>query len=296
VIVVTGATGHVGGRLLRALEAEGREVRAAVRTPDRLTAAETTEVAEADVLDAESLATALEGAETAYYLVHSLGTGGGFSEDELRGAETFAAAAADVGVGRLVYLGGLVADDAESVSDHMASRRAVGEALRARVPTVELRASIVIGPGSLSFETIRTLVDVLPVVTLPGWVKNLCQPIADDDVVAYLVEAAGVEPGVYEIGGADRVPYLDVFEEYARQAGLERRFLTLPAPPRFLSLSDLPDLLTGLAPEQALAVAQLVESLEHDSVVRDERALETFAVRPMGMRDAIARALAGDEV
>jgi uncharacterized protein YbjT (DUF2867 family) len=291
VIVVTGATGHVGGRLLRALEAAGRPVRAAVRTPEKLDAGETTQVVRADVSDADTLAAALDGATVAYYLVHSLGSGGGFSDDELAGAEAFATAAREAGVERVVYLGGIVPDDAATVSDHMASRRAVGEALREGVPTVELRASIVIGEGSLSFDTIRAVVDAVPVVTLPGWVKNLCQPIADDDVVSYLVEAADVEPGIYEIGGADRVPYLDVLEEYARQAGLERRFVTVPAPPRWLSLSDLPDALTGLAPEQALAAAQLVESLEHDSVVRDPRATDVFSVEPVGLEEAVRRAL-----
>jgi uncharacterized protein YbjT (DUF2867 family) len=123
-------------------------------------------------------------------------------------------------------------------------------------------------------------------------VKNLSQPIATDDVVAYLLEAADAEPGVYEIGGADRVPYLDVLEEYARQAGLDRRFVTVPAPPRLASLSDLPELATGLAPEQALAVAQLLESRAHDSVVTDTRARETFSVEPVGLEEAIERALA----
>ncbi|HSL64157.1 MAG TPA: NAD(P)H-binding protein [Gaiellaceae bacterium] len=290
-IVVTGATGHVGGRLLRALEREGREVRAAVRTPEKLDAAEGTEVVRADVLDDASLREALAGAETAYYLVHSLGSGGSFGEEELRAARTFGAAAREAGVGTLVYLGGLVHEDTAVVSDHMASRLAVGEALREHVPTVELRASIVIGAGSLSFETIRMLVDTLPVLTLPSWVDNRCQPIAADDVVAYLVEAADAEAGVYEIGGADRVTYREVMEEYARRAGLERRFVTVPAPPRLLSLSDLPEVLTGLAPEQALAAAQLVESLEHDSVVRDERAREAFSVEPVGLEEAVRRAL-----
>jgi uncharacterized protein YbjT (DUF2867 family) len=291
VIVVTGATGHVGGRLLRALEREGREVRAAVRTPEKLDAAARTEVVRADVLDDASLREALAGAETAYYLVHSLGTGGSFEAEELHGARTFATAARESGVERVVYLGGLVPEEAAGVSDHMASRLAVGEALREQVPTVELRASVVVGAGSLSFETIRMLVDTLPVLTLPSWVDNRCQPIAADDVVAYLVEAADAEPGVYEIGGADRVSYRAVMEEYARQAGLERRFVVVPAPPRLLSLSDLPDVLTGLAPEQALAAAQLVESLEHDSVVRDERAREAFSVEPVGLEEAVRRAL-----
>jgi len=289
-VVVTGPTGHVGARLLRALEEQRTPVRAAARHPERVDAAASTGIVRADVTEAASLAQALDGADVAYYLVHALGSGGGFAEDELRGATTFGDAARKAGVGRIVYLGGLVQGDA--LSDHMASRLAVGEALRRRVPTVELRASIVIGAGSLSFEAIRTLVDALPVVVVPGWVKNLSQPIATDDVVAYLLEAADAEPGVYEIGGADRVPYLDVLEEYARQAGLDRRFVTVPAPPRLASLSDLPELATGLAPEQALAVAQLLESLAHDSVVTDTRARETFRVGPVGLEEAIERALA----
>jgi uncharacterized protein YbjT (DUF2867 family) len=289
VIVVTGATGHVGGRLLRALVDGGEQVRAAVRRPEALETA--AEVVRADVSEPDSLRPALDGAEAAYYLVHSLGSGGSFAEEELRGATAFAEAARDAGVARVVYLGG-IAPDGVALSDHMASRRAVGEALAAEVPTVELRASIVIGEGSLSWETIRLLVDRLPVVTLPGWVKNLAQPIAADDLVAYLLAAPGADPGVYEIGGADRVPYLDVFEAYARAAALERTFVTLPVPPRLLSLSDLPDSLTRLGPDEALAVGQLAESLEHDSVVTDDSARRAFSVEPVGVDEAVRRALA----
>ena len=187
-ILLTGATGYVGGRLLHRLEAEGRPVRCLVRRPDefRGRAAPTTEVVGGDVADPAALEVALSGVTAAYYLVHSMGARADFEERDRLAAQTFARAAAAAGVKRIVYLGGL--GDAETdLSAHLRSRHEVGRLLAASgVPTIELRASIVIGSGSLSFELIRSLVERLPAMVTPRWVDVLAQPIGIEDVLAYL--------------------------------------------------------------------------------------------------------------
>ena len=294
-VLLTGATGHVGGHLLRALREDGVAVRATTRRPGSLDLEPPHEVVQADVLDSASLAPALDGVEAAYYLVHSLDASGSFAERDREAAQGFATAAEEAGVGRIVYLGGIARGD--DLSDHLASRAEVGKILRsAAVPTLELRASIVIGAGSLSFETIRNVVDPLPVVTLPEWVKTFSQPIALDDVVAYLRAALEVdlpESRVVEIGGADRVPYLDVMEEYARQAGLSRRFVTVPVPVGPSATSLLPDAATALVPDSVRATMKLVESLAHETLAEDGGlARELFpGIEPVGVAEAIRRAL-----
>jgi uncharacterized protein YbjT (DUF2867 family) len=196
-ILLTGATGYVGGRLLRALEAKGQPVRCLARRPEFL---------RPRVLP---LRAALEGVHTAYYLVHSMGSGSAFEEVDRCAAHCFAQATREAGVRRIVYLGGL--GGGEELSPHLASRQDTGRVLRqSGVPTLELRASIIIGSGSLSFEMVRALVEKLPVMIIPRWVKTHAQPIAIEDVIAYLVAALEVETSesrVYEIGGADQVSY-----------------------------------------------------------------------------------------
>jgi uncharacterized protein YbjT (DUF2867 family) len=297
-VLLTGATGFVGGRLLRLLEQEGLPVRAGSRRPDRLAArvTSTTEAVRLDVGDASSLAPALAGCGAAYYLVHSLEQTGDFAAEELHGAERFARAAERAGLERVVYLGGIV-PEGEELSEHLRSRVEVGEALRGGgVPTLELRASIVLGEGSLSWEAIRSVVELGPVVPLPDWVKTMSQPIAADDLLAYLRAALDVPlpaSRVVEVGGADRVPYLDVLEEAARQLGLERSFPTAPVPAPVLPSSLVPEWAAGLAPERVRATVKLVESLRHETVVRDGAAAELFPeVRPLGLADAVERALA----
>ena len=284
-VLVTGATGHVGGRLVDELLREGRRVRTMSRgNGDR----PGVEAVQADVLDRESLGDALDGVDVAYYLVHALASGGGFADEEQQGARNFAAAAAGAGVGRIVYLGGLAHGD--DLSEHLRTRHEVGEILRAsEVLTIELRASVVIGEGSASFDLVRALVDYLPVLVLPDWIDTACQPIAVDDVVSYLVAAAGVDvPGsaVFEIGGADRITYRRLLEEYGKAVGSRRPLVALPALP-----VPLTGWLTSLAPEQARVWGKLVDSLRFDSSVHDEAALHAFDVRPRGVRDAIAAAV-----
>jgi uncharacterized protein YbjT (DUF2867 family) len=236
----------------------------------------------------------LSGVDTAYYLVHSLGLACEFGEEERRAARTFAEAARDSGVTRLVYLGGIV-HEAEP-SPHLAARREVGVILRGSgVATVEFRTSIVVGAGSASFELVRDLVNALPVLVAPDWLDNPAQPIGIDDVVAYLVAALDKpldgEP-VYEIGGADRVTYRDLVDEVARQRGRSGVLASVPVPAPPLPASALPKRLAELVPERARLAANLLESLRHGTAVEDDSALRDFDVRPMGLRQAVAEALA----
>ncbi|MEQ1891242.1 MAG: SDR family oxidoreductase [Planctomycetota bacterium] len=295
-LLLTGATGYVGARLLAALEGGGERVRCLARRPENLTGrtAAGTEVVRGDVLDPASLAAAMAGVDTAFYLVHSMGASGDFEAADRLGAENFARAARTAGVRRLVYLGGLGAPD-ESLSAHLRSRQEVGALLRASgVPVIELRASIVIGAGSLSFEMVRALVERLPVMITPRWVATLAQPIAISDLIAYLqasLDFPGVESRVFEIGGAERVSYGGIMREYARQRGLRRVMLRVP----FLS-PRLSSLWLGLVtPLYARVGRKLVDSMRHATVVMDDAALRAFEVRPVGLARAIELALAEEQ-
>jgi uncharacterized protein YbjT (DUF2867 family) len=291
-ILLTGATGYVGGRLLRRLDQQGLLVRCLARRPEFLKArvGPGIEVAAGDVLDQSSLAAAMRGVEAAYYLVHSMGASSSFEKTDRLGAHNFGEAARSAGVTRLIYLGGL-GDDRESLSPHLRSRHEVGEILRqSGVPVLELRASIIIGSGSLSFEMIRALVERLPVMIMPRWVRVPAQPIAIDDVLAYLAGALEVPlPGsrIVEIGGNDVVSYGDLMQEYARQRGLRRIMLPVPVlTPRLSSLW-----LGLVTPLYARVGRKLIQSIRYPTVVRDDSARRLFAIEPMNVRDAIAQAL-----
>jgi uncharacterized protein YbjT (DUF2867 family) len=295
-ILLTGSTGYVGGRLLHRLEAEGRAVRCLVRRPDQLrgSVAPTTEVVGGDVTDRRSLEQALAGVTSAFYLVHSMGAREDFETRDRLAAETFASAAAAAGVRRIVYLGGL-GDARADLSAHLRSRHEVGRILAsAGVPTVELRASIVIGSGSLSFELIRALVERLPAMITPRWVEVLAQPIAIEDVLAYLLASLEIPlqaSRVYEIGGPDRVSYGELMREYARQRGLLRFAIPVPVlTPRLSSLW-----LRLVTPLYAEVGRKLIDSIRHPTVVQDDSALRDFPIRPLGVHDAIARALANED-
>jgi uncharacterized protein YbjT (DUF2867 family) len=295
-ILLTGASGYVGGRLLQLLEREGHHVRCLARRPDvlRPKVAPSTEVVAGDVLDRSSVEAALRGCDTAYYLVHSMGAGGSFEESDRVAARNFGEAAKAVGVERIIYLGGLGREE-DDLSPHLRSRQEVGQLLReAGVPVLEFRASIVIGSGSLSFEMIRSLVDRLPLMITPKWVNVPAQPIAIDDVLEYLVAALRLPVSacrVYEIGGADQVSYADIMRCYARQRGMRRRMISVPVITPYLS-----SLWLGLiTPLYARIGRTLIESIVHSTVVRDDAALRVFAVRPVGMEEAVRRALASDE-
>jgi uncharacterized protein YbjT (DUF2867 family) len=235
----------------------------------------------------------MHGVHTAYYLVHSMGSTGDFEVEDRRAAANFAHAAREAGVRQIIYLGGL--GDGSNLSSHLASRQEVGRVLGSTgVPVIEFRASIIIGSGSLSFEMIRALVEKLPVMIIPRWVRVTAQPIAIEDIIDYLVaalERTGAERTIYEIGGTDRVSYEGLMREYARQRGLRR--LMIPVP---LLTPRLSGLWLGLVtPIFARIGRKLVDSLRNPTVVADDRALQDFPVRPRGVREAVARALRNED-
>jgi uncharacterized protein YbjT (DUF2867 family) len=295
-VLVTGASGYVGGRLVRALEERGERVRCLARRPQDVAARVSPgiEVVGGDVLDAPSLARALDGVDTAFYLVHGMGSRSDFQGEDRRGATSFALAARAAGVRRIVYLGGL--GTATDLSPHLASRHEVGRILReSGVTTIELRASIILGSGSLSFEMIRALVERLPVLVTPRWVRQLTQPIAIEDVIAYLVaspDTAVAESEVVEIGGPDQVSYLDLLREHARQRGLKRLIVRVPVLTPWLS-----SLWLGLVtPVYARVGRKLIDSLRNETVVTSLRAGELFpTIVPRGMREALERARANED-
>ncbi len=295
-ILLTGATGYVGGRLLPLLEQRGFRVRALARRPEVLSEkiGSSTEAMAGDVLDRASLDRAFKGVETAYYLVHSMGSSGSFEEADRVAASNFGEAAKAAGVERIIYLGGLGSDE-EELSPHLRSRQEVGRILRdSGVPVLEFRASVVIGSGSLSFEMIRSLVERLPIMITPRWVKVMAQPIAIDDLLQYLLAALTLpvsDYAVYEIGGADQVCYADIMREYARQRGRSLRMLPVPVLTPYVS-----SLWLGLVtPLYARVGRKLIESIVHPTVVRDDAALRMFDIQPMGIEEAIRRAVAHEE-
>ncbi len=291
-VLIAGASGYVGGRLAAALERRGRRLRCLARQAAALRwrVAGTTAVAEGDCLDEPSLRPALEDVATAYYLVHSLGSGADYAALDRRAARNFGRAARAAGVDRIVYLGGLGAPDAD-LSQHLRSRHETGVILReSGVPVIELRASIVIGSGSLSFEMVRALVERLPVMVCPAWVRMQAQPIGIEDLVAYLLaaeELPGKASRTYEIGGPDVVTYAEIMAEYARQRGLRR--LLIPVP--FLT-PRLSSLWLGLVtPLYARVGRTLVDSVRNATVVRSDEARRDFPeLRPRPLREALARA------
>jgi len=295
-LLVTGASGYIGGRLMRALHDAGARVRCMARRPDELRARipEDVEVMRGDVLDAASLPAALDGVDTAYFLIHAMATPRDFAREECEGARSFAQAALAAGVRRIVYLGGLGSD--EGLSPHLASRHEVGRILRdSGVPTIELRASVILGSGSLSFELVRALVERLPVMLTPRWVSTRTQPIAIGDVIAYLAAAAKVPVHgsmIVEIGGSDRVSYLDLMREYASQRRLRRIFIRVPLLTPWLSGRWL-----GLVtPVYARVGQKLIDGVRNETVVTSPIATELFpAIVPRGIREAIAQALSNED-
>jgi uncharacterized protein YbjT (DUF2867 family) len=288
-ILVTGASGYVGGLLLPRLSAGRRRVRAMVRRPGGFGRPGVAEVVRGDVLEPDSLRAALRRVGAAYYLVHSMGGGRRYAQDDRTGAANFARAARENGVKKIVYLGGL--GSGETLSAHLKSRQEVGRILReSGVDTVEFRAAVVIGRGSLSFEMIGALVERLPVMVTPRWVHTPTQPIAAEDLIDYLaaaLEEDSPRAGVFEIGGADRTSYLGMMKEYARLRDLKRAFI--PVPVLTPGLSSL--WLKLVTPLQARVGRALIEGVRNPTLVEDPAALSAFAVRPMGVRAALTRAL-----
>ncbi len=292
-IFIAGATGYIGGRLLDRLRDRSTPIRCLARSPEKLRhlADDQVSVVEGDVLEPDTLGPALEGVETAYYLIHSMGAGGEFKDRDARGARNFARAAANAGVDRIIYLGGLVRDEDAELSEHLESRKEVGQILASTgIPVTELRASIIIGAGSASFEIIRDLVDKLPLMITPKWVCSRCEPIAVDDVIEYLVacldtpETAGE---TLEIGCGEVLTYAEMMQVVADVMGRSVYMVTVPVLTPRLSAYWL-NLITSVPMQVAYP---LVDGLRNDSFCRDTR-IRTMIPRELtSFRDAVQNAI-----
>ncbi|MGW0162317.1 DUF2867 domain-containing protein [Mycobacterium sp. NPDC003323] len=296
-VLVTGATGYIGGRLVPRLLEAGHQVRVLVRNPDKIRDvpwADQVEIDQGDLTDAASLREPCRDIDVLYYLVHSMNSDGDFLDAERRSAENLATAAREAGVGRIVYLGGLH-EQSDRLSTHLRSRTQVGQILiDSGVPTMVLQAGVVIGSGSASFEMIRHLTNRLPVMTTPRWVNNHIQPIAVGDVLHYLLAAATAELShsrTYDIGGPDVLRYGEMMQTYADVAGLaRRRILVLP-----VLTPKLAGMWIGLVTPVPLSIGRaLIESLSTDAVAT-EHDIDTIIAPPPGgptpYREAVALAL-----
>ncbi len=282
-ILVAGSTGYLGGRLVPELLAAEHEVRCLARRPERLRDAEwreQVEVVQGDVSDPDTLADAMAEVEVAYYLIHSIGAGA-FEELDRKAANNFATAAAAAGVRRIVYLGGLGPEDA--ASPHLRSRTEVGRILLdGAVDTIVLRAAVVIGSGSASFEMLRYLTERLPAMVTPRWVNTRIQPIAVRDVLRYLVATAALPAGLnrtFDIGGPDVLTYGDMMQRYAAVAGLRRRII-VPVPVLSPTLSGH---WVGLVTPVPNAIARpLIESLRYEVVCTEDDLRDLVPDPPTG--------------
>ncbi len=277
-ILVTGATGYIASRLIPRLLERGYRVRALARQPWRLRGRawfRHVEVAPGDVMVPSTLTAAMEGVHTAYYLIHNMSSGRGYTEKELDGARNFTAAAESAGVEHIIYLGGL-ADPQAHIAAHMRSRIETGEVLRAcRVPVTEFRAGVIVGPGSISFEMIRFMTELLPLVPGPTWMSNRSQPIAAQNVLDYLLAALETPEGrcqVFEIGGPDLMVYSQLMLEYARLRGHKRRMILLPYIPLWFMAFGV-----GLTTPVPQRIAYpLIDGLRSDSRVQEPTAQQVF--------------------
>ncbi|MBI5032760.1 MAG: SDR family oxidoreductase [Chloroflexi bacterium] len=293
-ILVTGATGYVGGRLIPRLLEAGYRVRILARDPERLqgrTWLAQVEIVRGDVLKPETLDAAMHHVNAAYYLVHSMSDLADFRNRDLTAAKNFGNAAKRAGVGRILYLGGLGNPDTD-LSKHLRSRQETGEALRqAGVPVTEFRAAIIVGSGSVSFEIIRTMTERVPLMICPRWVYTRIQPIAIRDVLSYLVEALRVPESadrVIEIGGADVQTYGEMILGYARARGLKRWLIPVPVLTPNLSSYWV----HWMTPISANIAHPLIEGLRNQVIVRDDSARQLFPqIQPLDYASALQQAL-----
>lgn len=287
-ILVTGATGYIGGRLTPRLVDAGHDVRVMVRDPSRVAArpwADRVEVVVGDVEDPESLAAAVDGVDAAYYLIHLMDSGHDFAARDRKAAQDFVEAAH--GIKRVIYLGGLL-PDADDVSPHLASRAEVGQILRQDLPTVEFRAGPVIGSGSASFEMVRYLTERLPAMIAPRWILNEVQPIAVRDILNYLISALETgEPGIYNVG-TDPLTFKGMMQEFAQVRGLRRLIVPVPVlAPRIAALW------VGLVtPIPNRLAVPLIEGVVHPVVADTSKSRRVYPnIEPMPYPEAVARAL-----
>jgi uncharacterized protein YbjT (DUF2867 family) len=293
-VLLAGASGYIGGRLIPLLEQPSVVLRCLARNPVKLRplVKDATQIVRGDVLDRASLDEGLRGVHTAYYLVHLMSGSRDFEKEDRQAATDFAEAAKQSGVQRIIYLGGLGDDADPKLSPHLRSRHEVGQILReSGVETIEFRAGMVIGAGSLSYQLMKSLTDRLPMMICPRWLATPTQPIAVDDVLAYLVAAKDLPNGesrVFEIGSPDVVTYGDLIREYARQQGLRRWLIFVPVLTPYLSGLWL----AVVTPATYEVGRHLIEGLKNPTIVRDRRALDAFPIRPMGVEEAIQKAIA----
>jgi uncharacterized protein YbjT (DUF2867 family) len=294
-ILVTGSTGYIGGRLVPRLLEMGYRIRCLVRDPARLQGRpwqSNVEIVAGDMLQPDTLAPAMQGVSAAYYLVHSLAGGSDFHQRDLDAARNFGVAAQAAGIERIIFLGGL-AEAAPGLSEHLRSRQQTGDSLRsAGVSVTEFRAGVIVGSGSLSFEMIRYLTERVPVMICPRWVYTRTQPIGIREVLEYLATALAVPESsghIIEIGGADVVTYGDMMMIYAEVRDLKRWMVSVPVLTPRLS-SYWVNLVT---PIPAVIARPLIEGLRNESIVHDSSAQQLFPhIQPAGYHTTVERAIA----
>jgi len=294
-ILVTGATGYIASRLIPQLLDRGYIVRVLARNPQCLRSRNwhgRVEIKQGDVMDTASLAAALKDVHTAYYLIHSMSSGVGYTKLETQAARSFSLAAEVAGVQHIIYLGGLADDESGNISPHMLSRIKTGETLmQGKVPVTEFRASVIIGSGSTSFEMIRFMTELFPIVPSHPWLKNKSQPIAVQNVIDYLLSALEKwekTDSVLEIGGPDIMTYQEIMQRYARARGHKRKFLFLPyIPVRLMAFG------VGLVtPVPRLIARALVRGMSDDSIVQHKNAHEVYPeIHPIDFDTATRLAL-----
>ena len=279
-ILVTGASGYIASRLIPRLLEKGVRVRALARRPEQLGTrawAKDVEFVRGDVTDPDSLARALTGVHTAYYLIHSMAGGRGYTRIETEAAHNFASVAETAQLQHLIYLGGLADPNAPNLAPHMRSRIETGNTLRrGSVPVTEFRAGVIVGPGSISFEMIRFLTECFPILPGPAWLRNKVQPVSARNVIDYLVAALDhpeARDGIYELGGPDLMHYADTMLRYAGLRGLKRWLFTLPIIPVWV----MARFVGWLTPVPAVIASPLIGGLQSDSVVLDDSARGLFS-------------------